>query len=129
MPKGAPKPAPLRGDPAPPVPASAGAHVRAQVACMQAGDFAGAFGRNSPANRARLGDAQQFEAIVQGTASFAALAQPGNRCEFGEEESIAAGRFAVRVRAHTVQETYSFVFDVCETKEGDFATDGVRIEC
>ena len=110
--------------------------VARQVDQLRAGKFVDAFEMNSAANKARLGSAAKFEAVVKGNASFAALADPANPCEF---EVVATPglekKHVVRVRVKqpaAAGEALCFAFDVsggAQEGGGKYATDGVRIEC
>jgi hypothetical protein len=101
--------------------------VRIQVDRLRAADWSGAFALNSAANCKRLGDAKKFETVVGQNASFAALANPENACEFLEDR-YQDGVYSIAVRMEPADGPIGFVFDVCETKAG-YATDGVRVEC
>ena len=120
----APKLAPGSGDGSVATPSE---HVRIQVDRLRAADWSGAFALNSAANCKRLGDAKKFETVVGQNASFAALANPENACEFLEHQ-YKDGVYSIVVRMETADGPTGFVFDVCETKAG-YATDGVRVEC
>ena len=107
------------------------AHVKEQIRRLRAADFAAAFALNSTANRARLGSAAQFEAVVRANSSFAALADGANACECREQGGSRVGVRTVVASVQKPHETIAFVFDLCELpgEDGVFATDGVRIEC
>lgn len=100
--------------------------VKHQVALLRARRFVEAFEMNSDKNKARLGSAQKFEAIVNSNPSFKALADPANpECEYeskeGEGESCT-----VEVQSEDIL----FAFDVsCVGGGAKFFTDGVRILC
>jgi hypothetical protein len=85
---------------------------------------------NSEANRARLGSADKFKAVVDTNPSFAALANPANTFE-ALEDDYSNGRYSVEVRVQAAAEgELVFAFDVVDglPKTG-FATEGVRIVC
>ena len=112
--------------------------VRAQVERLRAAEFAAAFAMNSVQNRARLGNADQFAAVVRGNPSFAALADPANKFECHvEPDGQTEGRHSIIVRVHgaghgDLAHDLSFSFDVSSVADGAgarFATDGVRILC
>ncbi|GMH97073.1 hypothetical protein TrST_g6948 [Triparma strigata] len=71
--------------------------VQHQVELLRARKFVEAFEMNSDKNKARLGSAQKFEAIVNSNPSFAALADPSNPpCQYqsscGEGETRTVQR-------------------------------------
>ena len=103
-------------------------HVHTQIDLLRRGDFAGAFALNSVANRARLGDMDQFEAMVVGSSSFAALSDPENACKCLEAGHSDVGRYSIAAELRTAEGTITFTFDVSETDTG-YATEGVRVEC
>jgi len=118
--------------------ATPSAHVDAQLKALSDGDFAGAFALNSAVNRARIGGAAKFEAIVKGSPSFAILLSASSTaCVVREGEGdkgIAADAAvgAVRVQATAAAgdvEEVRFVFDLSRNSSGKWETDGVRIEC
>jgi hypothetical protein len=119
---------------------SAAAHVRHQIDFLRSGDFASAFELNSEANRARIGDASNFEAVVRGNSSFGALADAQNAYACLEGAVSTAGRCTVEVCVTTAQDgVLTFAFDVIKMTapaEQDklvaklvYATEGVRILC
>lgn len=109
------------------------AWVKAQVERLRAADFAGAFAMNSAANRARLGNADQFATVVRGNPSFAALADPAYAFDCHvEADGGGTGRHAITVRVHgTGHGDLAFAFDVRSVDGAGvrFGTDGVRILC
>ena len=115
------------------VPAAAATdHVSRQVDLLRQGEFAAAFGMNSAANRARLGDAGKFEAVVRGNSSFAALAEAGNPLRCDEAGALPDGNrtVQVKVQAPGFEEELTFAFDVSgAVGVSGYATEGVRIVC
>lgn len=107
--------------------------VMVQVGRLRKKDCAGAFAMNSAANRARLGDADKFEAVVNGNPSFAALANPDNAFEC-VEDGVSNGRHTIEVRVQAAaMGDLIFAFDVSKSEgmptEPGYATEGVRIVC
>ena len=109
------------------------AHVERQIAHLRAGQFARAFGMNSAANRARLGDAAQFEAVVRTNSSFGALAEKANPCactSSSAQRDAGSGEWTVEARVQAAQEgALTFAFAVSAGAGGAFETDGVRVVC
>ena len=112
------------------------AYVKRQVECLRESDFTAAFGMNSPANRARIGGVEQFEALVGKVPSFAALADPKNEFKCLEDNyeynaATATGRHTIEVTVQAAQAgALVFAFEVSERDHvKGFATEGVRIVC
>lgn len=111
--------------------AGAGVHVERQVEHLRAGEFGRAFGMNSAANRARLGDAAQFEGVVRSNSSFGALAEKTNPCTCTCATAAGdSGEWTVEARVQTVRDgVLTFAFDVSTAAGGRCQTEGVRIVC
>ena len=110
-------------------------HVARQIDSLRRGDYAAAFGLNSPANRKRLTSAEQFQAIVTGWTSFRTLTLPGTECAYlrdagAEEGAGARASVSVDAVAEGAGAALAFVFDLRRSEDGErWETDGVRIKC